>query len=199
MIMYSGRSYPVYPSLPYGLYSHIEPIVGILSDQPLSDENFYDDDYIAHYNDAGTSTYYRSMDSLIGSYDGHRSTCPRVSGDGMCINPDRGFGWAIQDFQDSRQGLPLSLAVEPWKSEPNTRAGESPTHLQGTVTIEELQAGTDYAIYRWDSTDAAFDYSVAPILRFTATDAEKVFIDSKAIDSDSATYYRCIQDAGVLV
>ena len=51
MIMLNGGHYPVYPHLPYGLYSHVEPVVGILSDHPLSDENFYDDDVILHYTD----------------------------------------------------------------------------------------------------------------------------------------------------
>ena len=51
MIMLDGAHYPVYPGLPYGLYSHVEPVVGILSDHPLTDENFYDDDVVLHYTD----------------------------------------------------------------------------------------------------------------------------------------------------
>jgi len=199
MIMYPGRHYPVYAGLRYGLYSHIEPIVGILSDHPLTDQDFYDDDYTAHYNDAGTSTYYRRMDSMIGSYDGHTSSCPEVSGDGMCFNDQRGFGWAIQGFQDEKPGLPLSLTVNPWKSEPNTREGESPTRLEGTITVENLQVGQQYSIYRWDSVSDAFDYTKGPIHRFTAADTKQVYTDSRAIDSDSATYYRCLADSAIVV
>jgi hypothetical protein len=29
----------------------VVPFVGVLSDHPLSDEQFYDDDYIVHYTD----------------------------------------------------------------------------------------------------------------------------------------------------
>ena len=50
--MLNGAHYPVYPGLPFGLYSHVEPVVGILSDHPLTDENFYDDDVVVHYTDA---------------------------------------------------------------------------------------------------------------------------------------------------
>lgn len=51
MIMLDGMHYPVYHDLPYGLYSHVEPVVGIMSDHPLTDENFYDDDVVLHYTD----------------------------------------------------------------------------------------------------------------------------------------------------
>ena len=35
MIMLQGAYYPVYPSLPYGFYSHVEPVLGIYSGRPL--------------------------------------------------------------------------------------------------------------------------------------------------------------------
>lgn len=55
----------VYPGLePYGQYSHVEPVVGILSDKPLSDGQWYDDDVVVHYTDADEHTYYRTMKSL---------------------------------------------------------------------------------------------------------------------------------------
>ena len=37
MIMLAGGQYPVYPGLPYGFYSHVEPVLGILSNRNLTD------------------------------------------------------------------------------------------------------------------------------------------------------------------
>ena len=79
----------------------------------------------------------------------------------MCLNPTYGYGWALTGFEDAKEGLPLSLTVEPWQSEPDTRRGASPTQLTGTVHISGLRAGGTYALYRWDSVDAAFDYARA--------------------------------------
>jgi hypothetical protein len=203
MIMLPGHNYPVYPGLPYGTYSHIEPIVGILSDHPLTDEDFYDDDYIVHYNNAGTSPLYRSMSSLPGKIQLGVSCCPG-GGDfpdsQMCLHPENVFSWAIQGFQDSKEGLPVSLAVDQWQEEPDTRAGKSPTQLTGTITIEELEAGKAYALYRWDSVESAFDYSQpASVYRFSATNATEVYTDPKTFSSDGTIYYRCVVDEGVVV
>jgi len=202
MIMLPGGRYPVYPNLPFGTYSHIEPIVGILSDKPLTDEEFYDDDYIVHYNDAGTKPLYRSMASLPGTYT-NRVQCPHNDGffgSQMCLNPEHVFSWAIQGFQDSREGLPVSLAVDKWQEEPDTRSGHSPEQLTGTVTIDDLQVGQQYALYRWDSISSAFDYSQpTSVYRFSATSATEVYEDQKTFSSDGTTYYRCILDGGVVV
>ena len=37
-IMLHGGCYPVYPGVPYGDYSHVEPVYGIYSDHPLTDD-----------------------------------------------------------------------------------------------------------------------------------------------------------------
>lgn len=203
MIMLPGARYPVYPGLPYGTYSHIEPIVGILSDHPLTDEDFYDDDYIVHYNDAGSSPLYRSMSSLPGKITLGVARCPGndgIFGSQMCLNPTNVFSWAIQGFQDSREGLPVSLAVDQWREEPDTRTGQSPTQMTGTITIDGLQAGQAYALYRWDSVESAFDYSQpASVYRFSATNVTEVYRDPKTFSSNGTTYYRCVADASVVV
>jgi len=204
MIMLPGGSYPVYPNLPYGTYSHIEPIVGILSDKPLTDEDFYDDDYIVHYNDAGEKPLYRSMSSLPGKMGFlGLAACPDndgLFGSQMCLNPDHVFSWAIKGFQDSKEGLPVSLTVDGWKEEPDTRTGDSPTQMTGTLTMEGLEAGQAYALYRWNSIESAFDYSQpASVYRFSATNVTEVYQDPKTFSSDGTIYYRCIADAGVVV
>jgi len=202
MIQKSGHSFPIYglPE-PSGFYDHIVPFTGILSDRSLSDSQFYDDDYIVHYTDHSVYPYYRSMKSLIGVYDGY-SSCPSTSGDSqyVCLNPKYGFGWAMQGFADEREGLPVSLTVEPWQSEPDTREQESPTQLTGTLHIEGLTAGEQYAVYRWDSVEAAFDYSnPASVHRFTASGSSERYTDSKTFTSSGTTYYRCVVESAVVV
>jgi len=198
MIMLSGGQYPVYPGLPFGLYSHVEPVVGILSDHPLTDEEFYDDDVVVHYTDADTNTYYRTMKSLPGNYTGF----VKCIGDDYlgypCINKLRGFGWAVQGFLDQKQGLPLSLTLDKWQSEPDTRSGEKPIQLTGTVTVTGLSSGGKYAIYRWDSAADAFDYkNPHSVHRFIASKGIEVYTDAKTFSSDGTTYYRCVADAEV--
>jgi len=201
MIMLPLGTYPVYPGLPYGLYSHIEPFVGVMSDHPLSDDTLYEDDYIVHYNDNGLQTYYRAMSSLLGTFEEDQgfnfADCPDATGGSMmCLHPQYGFGWAVTDLNDARKGLPLSLVVEPSESEPDLRAGESPSELKGTISVQGLEPGEKYAVYRWDSVESAFDYTnPTSVYRFSASQSEQSFTDKKTISSDGTTYYRCIVDA----
>merc|ERR1712151_185652 len=202
MIQKAGHSFPIYglPE-PSGFYDHVVPFTGILSDHSLSDAQFYDDDYIVHYTDHSVYPYYRSMKSLIGSYNG-RSDCPSTSGDSqyVCLNPKYGYGWALQGFEDEKEGLPVSLTVDQWESEPDTREHESPTQLTGTLHIEGMTAGQKYAVYRWDSVEAAFDYSrPTSVHHFTASAASQTYTDPQTFSSSGTTYYRCVVDNGVLV
>ena len=49
MIMLEGGCYPVYPGLPYGFYSHVEPVYGIYSNHPFTEDGkWYDDDVLVH-------------------------------------------------------------------------------------------------------------------------------------------------------
>merc|ERR1719188_1782013 len=72
-IMWSGESYPLYTlKVPDGLYGHVEPVVGIMSNHPLTDENVYDDDVVIHYNDGGTDTFYKTFAMLPGNWSGKK-------------------------------------------------------------------------------------------------------------------------------
>lgn len=203
MIMLPSGHFPVYPGLPYGDYSHIEPIIGIMSDQPLTDTDFYDNDYIVHFNDAGDTPLYRNMSSLPGKFYFGNAQCP---GGGtwpdseMCLHPEYIFSWAVLGFLDAQDGVSISLAVDPWKFEPDTRGGEAPEQLTGTITMEDLQVGQNYSLYRWDSVSTAFDYeNPVGVHRFKATETHMVYRDPTTFSSGGATYYRCIADSSVLV
>ena len=63
-----------------------------------------------------------------------------------------GFGWAAKGFDASdgkrASAVPASLHIQPWKQEPDTRSGEKPTGLQGTLTATGLTTGASYDVYR---------------------------------------------------
>ena len=161
MIMWSGQSYPIYGlKAPAGMYGHVEPVIGIQSSHPLTDPTVYDDDYVMHYNDGGTNTVTRRIKSLPCTWEGegHAARCGFYS---YGIGNPYGFGWAMKGFVDGNNAsaVEASLQVDPWRSEPDTRSGEKPTALQGTLTVTGLSSKASYSIYRWDSVDEAFTYT----------------------------------------
>lgn len=196
MIMLEGGRYPVYPGLPFGFYSHVEPVYGVYSKHPLSDPTWYDDDIILHGTDAKACNYYRRFDSLgAGVSPGNVSECGSEYLGYPCVYTKYGFGWAISGPADSPPGraYPASLAVD-HDSEPDTRAGQKPVEMKGTVTVTGLTAGKSYALYRWNSVATAYNYTAAaPHASFTASGDSFVYQDPESILSSSATYYRCVE------
>ena len=197
MIMWSGQKYPIYNlTPPAGMYGHVEPVIGIQSNHPLNDTNVYDDDTVMHFTDGGVNTVHRPISSLPGTWDGpgHPANCGAKYN--YCIGNPYGFGWAVKGFQTPKNmsTMPASLAVDPWKQEPDTRSGQKPVPLKGTLTVTGLTAGATYAIYRWDTVAEAFtDYSDdARRTSFTATDATFAYADDKTFQSDTATYYHAV-------
>ena len=175
------------------MYGHVEPVIGIQSSHPLNDTTVYDDDVVVHLTDGGTNTVHRKMTTLPCKWAGvgEPAECGLFYTYGM---GPYSFGYAVKGFKDGRDdALPASLHVDPWKSEPDTRSGEKPTPLKGTLTITGTQAGQEYDIYRWDNSKDAFTYH--PDFKhstFKATESEHVFEDPKTFLSSSATYYSCV-------
>merc|ERR1712224_540877 len=103
-----------------------------------------------------------------------------------------GFGWAIKGFADNQaSAAPASLSIQPWKEEPDTRSGEKPEALQGTLTATELTVGKAYDIYRWDSVKEAFTFTADyKKTSFKATEDTYVYVDDESFQSDGTTYYR---------
>merc|ERR1711988_979559 len=121
----------------------------------------YDDDVVLHFTDGGVNTVHRVISTLPCSWagDGHAADCGNYS---YGIGAPYGFGWAAKGFTpDVKQAraMPASLRIEPWMSEPDTRSGEEPEPLQGTLTATGLTKGHIYEIYRWDSVDESFTYA----------------------------------------
>jgi len=200
MIMWSHQAYPIYGlTPPEGMYGHVEPVIGIQSNHPLNDTTVYDDDVAVHFTDGGLSTVHRKIASLPGKWagPGHRANCGFMHQ--YCIGNPYGFGWAMKGFApDAKQALamPALLRVDPWKSEPDTRRGETPVALRGTLTVTELAAGTKYDIYRWDSVVDALTYSDKyRKASFTASSTAYKYVDDQSFMSNGTTYYRVVSAA----
>lgn len=197
MIMWSGQKYPIYNlTPPAGMYGHVEPVIGIQSNHPLNDTNVYDDDVVLHFTDGGTNTVHRKIVSLPGKWNGvgHAADCGLYR---YCIGYPYGFGWAMKGFtsdEKSEQAIPATLHVDPWQSEPDTRSGEKPEALQGTLNVTGLTVNNNYEIYRWDTVQSAFTYSDEyKKANFSATQDTLIYIDNAAFLSNGTTYYRVVK------
>jgi len=202
MVMFGGDSYPddgyTMDNQTNGIYGHIEPVVGILSDYELTDDTVHDDDVFAYFDDASKSTHYATAKNVPGqcSFGSSAAKCTAHCPSGFfgqCVWDQHGYIYAIQDFTDERTAAPVSLSISPYASEPYVRGGKAPSDITGTLTISDLTSGSSYDIYRWDSAEDAFVYTDAnKIETFTATQETHTFEDPNTFLSSSATYYRCV-------
>ena len=197
VIMWDGQNNPIYNlTAPAGMYGHVEPVIGILSNHPLNDTKVYDDDVVAHFTDFGVQTVYRPIISLPCDWAGEGEAADCGDYDYGIGNP-YGFGWAAKGFTpDIKQAraAPASLHIKPWASEPDTRSGVEPEPLQGTLTARSLTAGIEYDIYRWDSVGESFTYQEQyKKASFVATSNTHVYTDDSSFPSDGTTYYRVVQ------
>lgn len=205
MVMFSGESYPdagyTMDNQTNGIYGHIEPVVGIMSNYPLTDETVHEDDIFAYFDDASKATNYVAPGKVSGTCDfGNSKTCRascKAGFFGQCVWNQRGYIYAIQDFTDEHDSVPVSLSISPFASEPYTRGGAKPIEITGTLAVSGLKAGSKYDIYRWGSAEDAFVYNdTSKIETFTASKDTYTFQDPKKFLSSSATYYRCVPASG---
>lgn len=173
---------------------HVEPVIGIQSNHPLNDTTVYDDDVVVHLTDGGVNTVHRVISTLACDWAGmgKKADCGQFS---YGVSNPWGFGWAAKGFaQDPKPYVAASLKVDPWLREPDTRSGEQPAALKGTLTAAGLIPRTTYTIYRWDSVKEAFTYSDQyKKATFTAASDTYVYTDDKSFQSDGATYYRVVE------
>lgn len=194
-IMWDGQTYPLYNlDVPDSLYGHVEPVIGIQSNHPLTDETVYDDDIAVHFDDNSKTTIYKPFNTLAGNWTGVGQKAQCQSGSRYCIGP-YSYGWAVKGFLDDRdaEAMPITLTVDPWEREPDIVKKETPIQITGTITAEGLTVGSTYDIYRWDTPEDAFTYSDSyKISTFTAKEDSHVFQDPKTFPSYSTVYYRCM-------
>jgi hypothetical protein len=190
-----------------GHVDHIEPVYGIFSNHPLTDDTVYDDDWILHASDQDFQPYYRKMSTLEDSPDLQGNCREAQAGFGKnemypCIDEQVTYGLAVTGIA-VEGALPVSLEI-PDTSEPNVRNPFSrPSNLHGTVTVSGLQVGKEYVLYRFSGTDSL--PSKAPfsgyedMTTFTAQDSTWTFEDPKTFKSNSATYYVAVEADSVIV
>merc|ERR1712023_76375 len=127
------------------------------SNHPLVDDTVHEDDVFAYFDDASRTTHYATPQNVPGDCSfGTRKTCRASCPTGIfgqCVWRQRGLIWAIQDFLDKHDSVPLSLSISPWASEPYTRGGAKPIEITGTLTATGLKAGAQYDIYRWSTAE----------------------------------------------
>lgn len=187
-----------------GHFDHHEPIIGIGSNHDLNDLNVYDDDWLVHYSDYDLQPCYRRFSSLADDAK-LQGNCKNVrEGQGVmypCFFENATYGLAVTGLgMFATSPLRVSLAVDR-PDEPRIRLGYAPAKLKGAVTVQGLQPGRHYVLYRYNSTEALPDGAAIDLLDvnyehrtpFTALTTEWHFQDPHPIMSNTATYYVAVQ------
>jgi hypothetical protein len=85
--------YPVYPKLPYGFYSHVEPVFGLYTD--FDDDDWHDEDVFAHGSNGNTHPYYRQLSKLTDNLN-FTGNCAKSNYPGdPCVYEEYGFAWVV--------------------------------------------------------------------------------------------------------
>jgi hypothetical protein len=194
-----GDSHDCYPgSCPNGgTIDHVEPIFGIFSNHSLTDPTVYDDDVILHASDQDLEPYYRPMSTLEDGLAMQGNCLHAGSGFGKnemypCFYEKVTYGLALTGLQ-VKGSLPISLQVD-ILTEPNIRQGDPPKPIHGTVTVSGLSAGSQYTLFRFNSTKnlpsrPPFAPTAEYTTDFTASSSTWKFQDPHTFMSNSATYY----------
>lgn len=176
-----------------GSCDHVEPMWGIYSNHPLDDHTVYDDDWIVHGSDQDQLPYYRTLASLDDT-TAMEGNC-RHAGSGFgrnemypCFDSSVTYGLAVTGLAVGGKTVPTAITTSGSSSEPNVRAWQRPSTLFAKVHVSELNVGSSYTTYRFDST-AAFPSSHSNSWTFKATSDTHSFADMTSFSSDSSVYY----------
>lgn len=227
-ILCKGDGHEAYA--PENIYDHIEPFFRMYTNHAVNDTAVYDDDYVAHgsgYSPDGEANlgYFRPFTSLLDDLDMGGNCAAAQEGwkkNEMypCLYEQQTFGYALTGLvcgqgvdQVSGPSLPVTLFVNN-TMEPNIRNGEEAVGLQGRVQVSGLEAGSSYALYRWDdmstfpssTTSVGCEKSSAAALRhvyensdythkteFVAEGEEYSFVDDDLFISSGSTRYSCVK------
>ncbi|CAF0966152.1 unnamed protein product [Rotaria sp. Silwood1] len=132
-----------------------------------------------------------------------RKTCRKHCGEGGCIPLNIDFGIAVKGIVDEDHvTLPVRLSVSAWdEPNPHPAYNQSPTEMDGIVTVRDLIVGKSYVLLRYSSYEyvptkgtisdfllSNFDEKHA----FVANDTIYIYEDPKKIPSTGSVYYRCV-------
>ncbi|CAF3497419.1 unnamed protein product [Rotaria sp. Silwood1] len=180
------------------LYDHIMPAIGIR----YRDKNKYDpNDVLVYFN----LYHQRLIERKMSENDlaATRKTCRKHCGEGGCIPLNIDFGIAVKGIVDEDHvTLPVRLSVSAWdEPNPHPAYNQSPTEMDGIVTVRDLIVGKSYVLLRYSSYEyvptkgtisdfllSNFDEKHA----FVANDTIYIYEDPKKIPSTGSVYYRCV-------
>lgn len=193
----------------YGLgpFDHIEPVFGLYSNHPLTDEEVYDDDWLVHGSD-----YALDGDKNLGYFRKFSSMVDTVAMDGNC--KDAQAGWGKNEmypcFNDQKNyGAAITGIVDPKKrslrvniftnthEEPDVRIDQKAVALKGWLYIHDTVPGKKYVVYRFNNkdnlpTDSSFeDAKFDSKHEFTALKTAWKY-QTDDIMSDSEAYFVCL-------
>ena len=149
----------------YGLgpFDHIEPIFGLYSNNPLTDEEVHDDDWLVHGSDYAidgdkNQGYFRKFSSMVDTtaMDGNcKDAIPTWKHNEMypCFNDQQNYGASIHGLADPKnQTMKSSLTVS-LINEPNVRSDEKAVEMEGWLTTYDTIPNYQYIIYRYNNKD----------------------------------------------
>ncbi|CAF3516855.1 unnamed protein product [Rotaria sp. Silwood2] len=182
-------------------YDHIMPTIGIR----FRDENKYDPDNVLIYFNL---YHQRLIERKMNENDlaVTRKTCRKYCGEGGCIPFDIDFGIAVTGIVDEDHvTLPVRLSVSAW-DEPNLHPAynQSPTEMNGIVTVRDLIIGRTYVLLRYSSYEYVPTKGTSNDFLLSKFDEKHIFVanntiyiyeDPKKIPSTGSVYYRCVSQS----
>ena len=147
--------------------------------------------------------YFRPFSSLVDTTEMNGNCADAVAGYGHnemypCVELNYNFGYALTGVGGPT--LPVSLDVGRMDEPDVVKTFPSkPADLTGTVTVSGLTAGSSYALYRFDVSNAeipteasGYEAAASSSTSFTADDSTYTYVDPVTFKSDATASYRCV-------
>jgi hypothetical protein len=193
----------------YGLgpFDHIEPIFGLYSNHPLTDEQVYDDDVLVHGSDYAidgdkNQGYFRRFDSMVDTtkMEGNCKNAQDNSGGRKrnemypCFNDQQNYGASIQGLADPKKHSMRSNLYVNVLNEPDVRIEEKPVEMEGWLVVNDLIPGKEYVVYRYNDhanypTDSNFHESKFDSKHVFKAEKKIYKYKTEQIMSDSEAYF----------
>jgi len=197
----------------YGPFDHIEPIFGLYSNHPLTDEEVYDDDYLVHGSDYAidgdkNQGYFRKFSSMVDTVkmEGNCKNAQDNSGGHKrnemypCFNDQQNYGASIQGLADPKKVSLRSNLYVSIIAEPDVRIEEKPVEMDGWLVVNDLTPGQEYVVYRYNDhanypTDSNFHESKFDSKHEFKAEKEMYKFKTDQIMSDSEAYFVAVPAA----
>jgi hypothetical protein len=184
-VMCKGDSHSAYG---LGPFDHIEPIFGLYSNHPLTDEEVYDDDYLVHGSDYAidgdkNQGYFRKFSSMVDTtaMEGNcKDAQPEWKRNEMypCFNDQQNYGASIHGLADPKKQTLRSNLYVSTINEPDVRIEEKAIEMDGWLVVNDLIPGKEYVVYRYNDK---VNYPTDSNFHDSKFDSKHVFTAEKKI------------------